>query len=162
MPEALARFAVDLVGNVPARMARSKELESLPSGTVNICPSVSYEDSLELMRTSEVLLVIDAPSEISVFLPSKLVEYLTWDQPIIGFTPNGAAANLIISCGGLCADPSDEIATAGVLLKAVSLAQARRQEPQLPWAPAEVRSRYLAPNVAKLFGGILEDLKTRP
>jgi glycosyltransferase involved in cell wall biosynthesis len=162
LPEALDHFVVDLVGNVPRRLARSKELETLPSGIVNFYGSVSYEDSLELMRTSDVLLVIDAPSEVSVFLPSKLVEYLTWDRPIIGFTPNGAAANLIISCGGLCADPSDEIATAGVLLNAVSLAEARRQKPQLPWAPAEVRNRYLAPNVAKLFGDILEDLKTKP
>ena len=58
---------------------------------------VSYEMSEQLTAEADVLLVIDAPSDNeSVFLPSKLVDYLAFRKPILGLTPlNGASAELL-------------------------------------------------------------------
>jgi glycosyltransferase involved in cell wall biosynthesis len=46
---------------------------------------------------ADVLLIIDAPSDgASLFLPSKLVDYLAFRKPILGLTPaQGASANLL-------------------------------------------------------------------
>ena len=43
-----------------------------------------------------MLLVIDAPADESLFLPSKLIDYLPARKPILGLTPaRGASADLI-------------------------------------------------------------------
>jgi hypothetical protein len=66
---------------------------------------------------SDVLLVIDAPSDgPSVFLPSKLIDYLAFRKPIFGITPaNGASATLLRRLGAHVAPPDDEASIAASL-----------------------------------------------
>ena len=60
-----------------ASFLESATYESLPPGLVTVRPRVPYDESLRLTRDADALLVVDAPSaEPSVFLPSKLVEYI--------------------------------------------------------------------------------------
>jgi glycosyltransferase involved in cell wall biosynthesis len=70
---------------------------------------VSFTASQEFCLQADVLLVIDAPSETpSVFLPSKLVDYLAFNKPVLGITPpEGASANLIRRLGCPVVDPLD-------------------------------------------------------
>jgi hypothetical protein len=158
-PQILDQLVIDLVGNIPQRMLRSKEYRNIPEGLINLISTVSYKESLELMRTSEILIIIDAPADLSVFLPSKLVDYLTYDRPIIGFTPEGASLDLITKCGGYCADPTDSRAGADVLERAILLAKERRENSHKGWAPTEVRDFYSASNVASMFQKILEQAR---
>ncbi len=67
--------------------------------------------------TADVLLVIDAPSETpSLFLPSKLIDYLPFRKPIFGITPpRGAAATLLARLGCPVASPADVDAIAQAL-----------------------------------------------
>ena len=59
--------------------------------------SVPFLESQRLAASADVLLVIDAPSDgASVFLPSKLVDYLMFEKPILGITPpEGSSADLL-------------------------------------------------------------------
>jgi hypothetical protein len=61
-----------------------------------------------------VLLAIDAPSDgPSVFLPSKLVDYLMFRKMILGLTPlEGASADLLRRAGCIVAPPDDPAAVA--------------------------------------------------
>jgi hypothetical protein len=70
---------------------------------------VPYLESLKYIQNADVLLVIDAPSEgPSVFLPSKLIEYVGFKKPILGITPlKGASASLIKRLGGIVVAPDD-------------------------------------------------------
>jgi hypothetical protein len=70
---------------------------------------VSFTTSNDYCRQSDVLLLIDAPSEKpSVFLPSKLVDYLAFNKPILGVTPlQGASSDLIRRLGCPVVDPKD-------------------------------------------------------
>jgi hypothetical protein len=70
---------------------------------------VSFARSQELTTRADVLLVIDAPSDSpSVFLPSKLVDYLAFNKPILGITPgNGSSADLIHELGCRTVEPMD-------------------------------------------------------
>jgi hypothetical protein len=75
---------------------------------------VGYFESLAIAKKADVLITLDAPSEEqSVFLPSKLVDYLGVHRPILGITPKrGVTADLLRSLDMPIADPenSDEIA----------------------------------------------------
>jgi hypothetical protein len=61
------------------------------------------------MKYADAYLLIDAPSEKpSVFLPSKLVEYLYMRKPILALTPEGTSRDIIKETNtGVCIYPED-------------------------------------------------------
>lgn len=64
-----------------------------------------YLETLSMMNVSDGLLLVDAPlatmSE-SVFLPSKLIDYLGSRRPVVAITPgSGATARVVRETGGL-------------------------------------------------------------
>ena len=79
----------------------------------------SFMNSLRAMQDADVLVVIDAPSsESSVFLPSKLVDYMMFEKPILGITPlEGASADLLRRLECLVVDSDDVAGIAKVVLK---------------------------------------------
>lgn len=54
---------------------------------VKVTPTVSYPESLELMRSADCLIVIDADIPGSPFLPCKPIDYAGSGTPIVGITP---------------------------------------------------------------------------
>jgi hypothetical protein len=55
-----------------------------------------YLASLEIAASADLLLILDAPAKNSVFLPSKIVDYLMLRKPILGVTPSsGATADVL-------------------------------------------------------------------
>jgi len=70
---------------------------------------MSSIDAATQAADADVLLVIDAPSKTpSLFLPSKLVDYLPLRKPILGITPaRGASATLLARLGCVAAEPED-------------------------------------------------------
>jgi hypothetical protein len=70
--------------------------------------TVGYFDTLATMGEADYLLLIDAKlttTAESVFLPSKLVDYLGSGTPVIGITPrNGTSSRIIEETGGLVCD----------------------------------------------------------
>ena len=87
------------------RLCKAYNLEDC----VNTKPTVSYLDSLKLMKEAEVLILMDAPIiEPNVFLPCKLIDYLGAGRAILGITPlKGPSADLIRNIGGIVVDPRD-------------------------------------------------------
>lgn len=86
-------------------LARSLGLD----GVVTCREPVPFQESLQEAAAADVLLVIDAPSRgPSLFLPSKLVDYLPFRKPILGLTPGeGASADVLRQLGCPVADPDD-------------------------------------------------------
>jgi glycosyltransferase involved in cell wall biosynthesis len=78
---------------------------------------VTPAEAARVSAAADALLVIDAPSHgPSVFLPSKLVDYLPLRKPIVGITPEpGASARLLRRLGCPVAPPDDVAAIASVL-----------------------------------------------
>ena len=78
------------------------------SNMVKVADGVSYLESLKLMQEASVLLLIDAPIPGSVYLPSKLIDYIGADRPIFALTPgSGASAKVMSAVGGWIAEPDD-------------------------------------------------------
>jgi glycosyltransferase involved in cell wall biosynthesis len=67
------------------------------SGVVTFHGPSTYKDCLKALSQAGVLLLIDSNVDTaSPFLPSKLVDYLMFNKPILGLTPNiGASASLL-------------------------------------------------------------------
>ena len=155
-PLTLAGVRFELVGAKDESQLEEGGLGALPEGLVVSRPTVGYLESLRLMRESDGLLVIDAPAELSVFLPSKLIDYVGAARPVCGITPRGAAASVIQRLGGWVAAPSD---TAGVAETLKSfIAFLRENRGQAAWGDAAARSVFEAPAVAEKFAAILREV----
>ncbi len=88
-----------------ARLARELGL----SGAVTFHGRVSPVAAVAAAKDADLLLVIDAPSQgPSLFLPSKLIDYLPLRTPILGVVPTeGASADLLRALNYPAVDPLD-------------------------------------------------------
>jgi len=96
----------EIVGNL-GRYANIMNKYNTISKYVSVRKNVTYQESLNLMTSSDVLLVIDAESDESIFFPSKLADYIGSKKPIIGITPNGTSKNIISRLDGKSANPGN-------------------------------------------------------
>jgi hypothetical protein len=88
---------------------------------VHFIPRVTYLQSLQEAARADVLLLIDAPSQNSVFLPSKLVDYLMIEKPILGITPTeGAVADILNEIGYPVVEPTDFAAARQTVLSLIA------------------------------------------
>ncbi|HLA11550.1 MAG TPA: glycosyltransferase [Pyrinomonadaceae bacterium] len=158
--ELLKRFRFEIVGDVHELDLEQMGLSQLREGLVVIRPRVNYCESLSLMASASGLMVIDAPvpkNSESVFLPSKLIEYVGADRPIIGLTPPGTAAYLISRLGGWVADPGSVDEVAEVMRQFLSSVWERRDEPP-GWGRSAVREEFEAKTVSTKFEQVLLEL----
>jgi len=146
-PASLKDWRFELVGRAARRHLWHPAFRALPSGLVNVKPTVPYTHSLTLMTQSDLLLVIDAPDDLSVFLPSKLIEYLGAGVPIMGIVPPGASAQLIRRLGGVVVNPRDQAEVAAGIKSALELVQRRRASSDA-WINSTIRDRYKVDVVA--------------
>jgi glycosyltransferase involved in cell wall biosynthesis len=123
---ALARLDAErpLAGRLEVRLMGPHVVEfSADARRLNIAPIVRLEHrqpaetAMNAAAEADVLLSIDAPSDgPSVFLPSKLVDYLMFRKPILGLTPlEGASADLLRRAGCPVAPPDDPAAIAAAI-----------------------------------------------
>ena len=118
-PRRLDHVAFELIGPVAAAFRQSPALRSLPAGLVTMRGQVHYRMSLQLARDAAALMVIDAPSaHDSIFLPSKLIDYIGVRRPVWAITPPGTVADLVAEWAGgehTCADPEHPATLASML-----------------------------------------------
>jgi hypothetical protein len=152
-PRLLAGVRLEIVGEEPLGLARDPDLAALPAGLVSFAGRVSYQRSLELMQSAEALLLIEFPADESVWLPSKLVDYLGAGRPILGIAPPGEAASFIARAGGEVADPSQPAAVAAMLARYLE-----QPPPPSPWGSQAMRDEYDAGRVAGLFRDYLREV----
>jgi glycosyltransferase involved in cell wall biosynthesis len=145
-PSVLDGVRFELIG--PSEIQTSSDL-------VRTRGPVDYPTSVELMRSADLLLVIDAPGEESPFLPSKLVDYVGAAKPIVALSPPGPSARLVTRLGGWVADPARAADCASAISAALAFARAapRREA----WGDPTVRAEYRADRVAAAFDAVLAD-----
>jgi len=127
-----SRLSLSFYGSFPeAEQERVRQTGLEP--VFRIHGTVPYLESLALMREHDGLLLVDAPLKDegeSVFLPSKLVDYLGAEKPVIALTPrDGAAARVIDEVGGYRRDISDRAAITDLFREIVA---GRPLEPPRP------------------------------
>jgi len=154
-PDLGQRLRVEFIGTAARRHKTEAAQMRLPDGLVRFVPAVDYRASLKLMRAADLLLHIDAPADESVFLASKLIDYIGARRPIFAVTPAGTAARLVAELGGWIADPTAPDAVAARLAEAMAAVAARRDA---DWGDETVRRRYDIRTIAPAFDAIIARL----
>jgi glycosyl transferase family 4 len=155
--ELLNGVKFEFVGSMSDFDVKEIGFDQLPAGLVTFRSTVDYVQSLSLMSSADGLLVIDAPAKTSVFLPSKLVDYVGAGRPVMGITPPGTAAKLIGNLGGWIADPADTAAVELELRLFISYLRNNKRNHTM-WGDAVVRQRFEANSVAENFQNIVAEL----
>jgi glycosyltransferase involved in cell wall biosynthesis len=118
---------------------------------------VSPDQARDRASLADVLLVIDAPSgaEPSMFLPSKLIDYLPLRRPILAITPRrGPVADVISELGYVAVEPDDRD---GLVTALTALADAHEGGTLAISASHDAVSRaYDIRETTAAFEGVLE------
>lgn len=152
-PDLLQGVTIEFVGGI--RRIPASLLGALPSSLIRFLPPVDYKTSLALMESADLLLVIDAPFEESVFLPSKLIEYIGAQRPILAITPPGTSARVVSKLGGLVAHPEHIPDIAGKLAESIKRVRMAQSE---QGSNRSVRQEFAAPVVASRFDSIINEV----
>lgn len=73
-------------------------------GNLQITGSLSYLETLARLRSSSVLVVIEAPCSEGIFLPSKLVDYLQTGRPVLAVSPRVGTLSDLMARQGMAVD----------------------------------------------------------
>ncbi len=93
-------YIFEFVGRIGKDIRKQiRSIAGLPD-IIRIRGSVSQKESYDLMQSADILLLIDADIEESTFLPSKLVEYLSFNKFIIGITPENSETERVLNLTG--------------------------------------------------------------
>jgi glycosyltransferase involved in cell wall biosynthesis len=133
--------------------------DELGSGIVFVPPTTPVE-AARYADEADVLLLCDAPAKQSVFLPSKLVEYLPFGLPVLALTPvHGSSADVLRETGGLVVDPDDAAGQTDALRR---LAAMKVEGTLLSLAPALAAVKHYAiGETAAIFERILEQYASK-
>ena len=124
------------------------------TGIVEFTGRVPFAESAARSAAADVLVVIDAPADDSLFLPSKLIDYLPLDRPILGLTPpRGASADVIRRLGYPVVAPDDEEAIAAQIEALLDLKRKGRLEASA--AHHAVAEQYDIRRTTRAFADIL-------
>ncbi|MFC4767651.1 hypothetical protein [Effusibacillus consociatus] len=128
-PDVTSSIHLKIVGNVEWRFQPLFETyEPRFSATVERVGQVPYLQSLAEMKKSDILLLIDAASDVNIFLPSKLIDYFGARKPIMGITSEqGTTGSLIRNYGFPVVDPRDSERIASELIRMVRECEQYRQ-----------------------------------
>jgi glycosyltransferase involved in cell wall biosynthesis len=103
-----ALFKVIFAGQIEPSIDDFAKKHSLADQLVQL-GTVSYSDSLSLLRQSDVNVLIEAPLEKGIFFPSKVTDFIQSERPILSISPKvGFMADLLRDeKAGLAVDNSD-------------------------------------------------------
>lgn len=115
--------------------------------------TLNHTAALADMAAFDILLLSDAPMPPpSIFLSSKLIDYLGAGRPVFAITPEGATTDVVRRAGGWTVSPDDPAIVAEVLAKAI-----REFNSNKAASYDEVRAEYRIDRI----GGELRDVLDR-
>lgn len=114
---------------------------------------VPHVQALAKMQEADLLVLVDAPGEgKSMYLPSKLVDYIGSGQPILALSREGVVATVVNKFGGMVADPNSVSAVTDALKKWIAC----RKQP--PLMNSRLIEEYRSANVGAKFRSIIDEL----
>lgn len=153
------RLTVEFIGGDMALYARRSAALGLDQ-VVTFAGRVAPATARARAADADALLIIDAPSDgPSLFLPSKLVDYLPLRKPVLGLTPaEGASAELLGALGYPVVDPGN---LAGIATAVEGLLDAHASGTLAP-SPSHdtVSHSYRIDVTTRAFAAILDEARS--
>lgn len=114
---------------------------------------VPHIEALAKMQEADLLVLVDAPGGgKSMYLPSKLVDYIGSGQPILALCREGVVSNVVHKLGGLVAEPNDVNAVTAALKRSIGLRRGR------PLSAIGLIEEYRSENVGAKFRAMIDEL----
>lgn len=154
-PDLADRLSVELIGRVEPGMLVSEAAKALPANLVQVVREVGYLDSLGLMKSADLLVLIEANVRHNLFVPSKLFDYAGSGTPMLGLVPSGAVRDVLSSLGGWQASPEDVEGVSRALEQAIDHVQ---KTSDVPWCDEEFRRSLSAEAVALKYKAVIEQV----
>jgi glycosyltransferase involved in cell wall biosynthesis len=153
------RLKVEIYGCSSRELERTVEDCGLKN-LVELKGLVQHQESLGLMKSADVLVVIDAPAEENLFLTSKIIEYLGAQRPILAITSlRGPTADLMKEMGGIPCDFHDVHGIANLIMEFLE----RKKKGQLRIEiPHHVYDRYRIEVVGERYADVIRSLSVTP
>lgn len=153
------RLVVEFIGGDMAPYAR-RATELRLDGVVSFAGRVDPAAARARAAVADALLIIDAPSDgPSLFLPSKLVDYLPLRKPLLGVTPGeGPSAELLGALGYPVVAPHDVTGIAVAIERLVDAYAAGRLGPTPQHD--QVSRAYDINETTRAFARILDEART--
>ncbi|PWK15679.1 glycosyltransferase [Tumebacillus permanentifrigoris] len=150
-PDLVERLELQVVGNVERTFhPLLEEAEQQLGMTVQRIGQVPYRQSLELMAQTDVLLLVDAPSDVNLFLSSKLIDYLGARRPVLGITSTKGTAGRLLQEYGWQVHHPDNIASIADALE-LYLSQLEQQQAHANAIPVDrFSSEHVVGQLAEL------------
>ena len=122
---------------------------------VSVVSQVSYQRSLEYLRNSDALLLLQPGTMTQI--PSKLFEYVGMGKPILAISPRGASTHELVTNEsiGLTAEATDVQDIASAILK---LYLQLNQDPGTYEVTSSARKRFNVKNVTKILSQKFDSL----
>ena len=127
---------------------------------VTIEPWLPLDEARKIMMGADALWVtLGTGEEAATYVPSKLFEYIAADRPILGFFPDGEAADIIKNTGtGVVFHTDDSSPVIATLAAAFAGKQAGQMYPDFYQRKESVISELNADTLSQRFHGLLESL----
>lgn len=92
------------------------------SQNIKVFPPVTYEESLKVLDDYHVAVIIEADCAEGIFLPTKVVDFMQCEKPVLSISPKEGVLHDLYSKGniGYFADCTDEDAIYNELIKIFS------------------------------------------
>jgi glycosyltransferase involved in cell wall biosynthesis len=90
---------LDIIGSIHEDfedMIRSLDLHQ----NIESIGSMSYGKTMEALNNYDILVVLEAPVEVGIFLPSKIVDYSQLHKPILSISPVVGCLSRMMNCYG--------------------------------------------------------------
>jgi hypothetical protein len=111
-----------------------------------------HTDALARMATCDILTTSDAPMPPpSIFLSSKMIDYLGAYRPVFAITPEGVTADLVRQTGGWTVSPDNPAQIAETLARAIREVSTDKTTPS-----DDIRSAYHIDRIGERFRAILD------
>lgn len=115
------RFKAVFVGDETTRYQELADNLGV-SVVVELLPSMPYQKCQQMISDSDLLLVLDAPNTGGIFLPTKLIEYLAHQKPVLGLSEPGSTVHEVLKeCDLAFADQNNPEEIAQAIEKLIQL-----------------------------------------
>lgn len=156
-PSAVGVTKLILVGpEDPATQAWIDELQL--HNAVKAVGRVSYEESLTWINSATICVLVEANTQEGIYFPSKLVDYISADKPVLALSPRvGVIADMAARGGILRVDPDDAEAVKNALADLYSDFKDRKLQSRVPAVDlaCEVRPRTVAGKFITAVTGVI-------
>jgi hypothetical protein len=155
-PEAVQNSTISVIGKVFDTHGKIEEVMGRFGSNLNIIQRITYKRVFEILKQSDVNIIIEAKTEISPFLPGKFSDYISANKPIMSLSPRKSEVRRLLGYDNVLCTENGNIE---IIERIITELYAQWKTRHIPLNYGEDLKEYIAPlSVGKSFEAIARTL----